>query len=292
MPMDTRQKIDPPNLFLGSLLKKLSCRIGTIFTCILLFQSYQVNAQDLDVPYVPTPNDVLEQMLDMASVGPGDYVIDLGSGDGRIVIAAAKRGAVGHGIDLDPDRIQEANANAEEEGVSDRVMFQQGDIFETDFSDASVITLYLLSSINEKLRPSLLENLRPGTRVVSHSFSMGDWQPDNQVRFANRSLYFWIIPATVEGTWAWETDGKSFSVDAQQQYQEVDVIPESNDQNIDIEEVTLKGDRLTMIINDTDSNMRYIYSGVVEGNSIDGTVQIHGEDSQRFETWSATREGE
>lgn len=271
---------------------QFSQKLGIVLTGLILLLTFQSQAQDLDVPYVPTPNDVLEQMLDLANVGPGDYVIDLGSGDGRIVIAAVKRGAVGHGVDLDPQRIKEARANAEKEGVSDRVMFMQGDIFETDFSDASVVTLYLLSSVNEKLRPSLLENLSPGTRVVSHSFSMGDWQADNQIRYANRTLYFWVIPARVEGIWEWEVNGTNFSIEAFQKYQEVDVSPVSENRDLTVEEVTLKGDRLNLILNDDESDTRYIYSGVVEGDSINGTVQIHNENSREIEKWSAMREAE
>lgn len=291
--MKTRKNFNP--IFLNSKpVHKLASvehlfRIGTILMAITFLLIFQPKAQNLDVPYVPTPNDVLEQMMDLADVGPGDYVIDLGSGDGRIVIAAAKRGAVGHGVDLDPRRIQEARANAEEEGVTDRVMFMQGDIFETDFSQASVITLYLLSSVNEQLRPSLLEELRPGTRVVSHSFSMGDWQADNQIRYANRTLYFWIIPARVEGIWEWQTNGSTFSMEAFQKYQEVDVSPVTEKRDLTVEEVVLKGDRLNMILYDENSATRYIYSGVVEDDSINGTVQIHHEDSQSVEDWSAMR---
>ncbi len=271
---------------------KFLTKIGTLFTGLILLLTFKSQAQDLDVPYVPTPNDVLEQMLDLADVGPGDYVIDLGSGDGRIVIAAARRGALGHGVDLDPQRIKEARANAEKEGVSDRVMFMQGDIFETDFSDASVITLYLLSSVNEKLRPSLLEELSPGTEVVSHSFSMGDWEADNQIRYANRTLYYWVIPARVEGIWEWQVDGTDFSMEAFQKYQEVDVTPTSENGDLNVEEIILKGARLNLILNDDESGTRYIYSGVVEGDSINGTVQVHGEDSQTIEEWSASRNAE
>jgi SAM-dependent methyltransferase len=277
-------------IYSGFVINKL--RAGIILSGLMVALALQTTAQNLDVPYVPTPNDVVEQMLDLANVGAGDYVIDLGSGDGRIVIAAVKRGAVGHGIDLYPERIKEAKANAEEEGVSDRVMFMQGDIFETDFSDASVITLYLLSSVNEKLRPSLLEELSPGTRVVSHSFSMGDWQPDNQIRYANRTLYFWVIPADVEGSWEWQLNGDSFDMDTEQTFQEVDVTTRNGNREMTVQEAVLKGDRLNLILNDDQANTRYIYSGVVEGDTINGTVQIHTEDSQSIEEWSATRDAQ
>jgi len=263
-------------------------RSGFLIPVLLLFFFSQSNAQNLDVPYVPTPNDVLERMLDMADVGPGDYVIDLGSGDGRIVIAAAKRGAVGHGIDLDPERIAEARENAETEDVSERIMFMQGDIFETDFSQASVITLYLLTSVNLELRPSLLENLEPGTRVVSHSFDMGEWRPDESVEISNRDLYFWIIPADVDGSWNWNINGENFSMNAEQEFQELSVELNSGNRSLITEEATLKGKRINLIVLDKENNTRYIYSGVVENNTVSGTVQVHTEDAQSIEEWSAT----
>lgn len=278
----------------GFIRKKISpsVRTGLMLSVLMMVLSFQLTAQDLDVPYVPTPNDVVERMLDLADVGQGDYVIDLGSGDGRIVIAAANRGAVGHGVDLNPTRVDEARENAEEAGVSDRVMFLQGDIFETDFSDASVITMYLLSSVNEKLRPSLLENLRPGTRVVSHSFSMGDWQADDEIRHENRTLYYWVIPAKAEGSWEWQLNGESFMMDIEQMYQEVEVSARTGNRELTAEETTLKGKRLNLILTDNETNTRYIYSGVIEGDSINGTVQVHAENSQSIEEWSAMRDGQ
>lgn len=155
----------------------------------------QADAPALDVPYVPTPQSVVDEMLRLGEVKKGDYLIDLGSGDGRIVISAARdHGATGVGIDLNPERIQEANANARAAGVEDKVEFRQGDLFEQDLSKADVVTLYLLPSVNEKLKPKLLRELRPGARVVSHSFDMGDWQPDKTVEVDGRSIYLWVIP--------------------------------------------------------------------------------------------------
>ncbi|MCM3900962.1 MAG: class I SAM-dependent methyltransferase [Pyrinomonadaceae bacterium] len=150
----------------------------------------------LDVPYVPTPQTVVDAMLSLAAVNKGDVVYDLGCGDGRIVITAAKKyGARGVGVDIDPERIKEANANAKQAGVSDRVKFIEQDLFQTDFKEASVVTLYLLPDINLKLRPKLLSELKAGTRVVSHSFDMGDWKPDKtETVDGHRKVYFWIIP--------------------------------------------------------------------------------------------------
>jgi SAM-dependent methyltransferase len=150
----------------------------------------------LDVPYVPTPQSVVDAMLSMAAVKKDDVVYDLGCGDGRIVITAAKKhGARGVGVDIDPERIKEANANAKQAGVSDRVKFIEQDLFQTDFKEASVVTLYLLPDINLKLRPKLLSDLKPGTRVVSHSFDMGNWKPDKtETVDGDRRIFFWIIP--------------------------------------------------------------------------------------------------
>lgn len=149
----------------------------------------------LDIAYVPTPPAVVQEMLTVAHVGKDDVVYDLGSGDGRIVIAAAKQfGARGVGIDLDPVRIREARENALKAGVADRVTFLNEDLFETDFKEATVVTLYLLQSLNVKLRPKLLSELRPGTRIVSHAFDMGDWAPEKTLQIDGRLIYFWTVP--------------------------------------------------------------------------------------------------
>lgn len=147
-----------------------------------------------DVIYVPTPQNVVEAMLSVANVGPDDVVYDLGCGDGRIVVAAAKEhGARGVGIDIDPRRIKEANENVEAAGVSDLVEIRNGNLFETDLSEASVVTLYLLSTLNLKLRPKLWEELEVGSRVVSHAFSMGDWEPEQVLDVNGRTVYYWTI---------------------------------------------------------------------------------------------------
>lgn len=149
----------------------------------------------LDVPYVPTPKAVVDKMLEVGKVGTNDVVYDLGCGDGRLVITAAKEhGARGVGIDLNPVRIKEAKANAERAGVTEKVEFKQGDLFEADFKDATVVTLYLLPSINKKLRPQLWEQLKVGTRVVSHAFDMGDeWPPEKTAQADGKTIYYWTI---------------------------------------------------------------------------------------------------
>ncbi|MGK9116784.1 MULTISPECIES: class I SAM-dependent methyltransferase [Sphingobacteriaceae] len=149
---------------------------------------------DKDVPYVPTKQEVVEAMLTLANVGPNDMLYDLGCGDGRIVVTAAKKfGAKAVGIDIDPERIQEARENAQKAAVENKVAFLQQDLFKADFSKASVVSLYLLPSVNMKLRPKLLQ-LKPGTRVVSHAFDMGDWKPDKQMVVGNSTIYLWTVP--------------------------------------------------------------------------------------------------
>src|SRR5512134_1115647 len=152
-------------------------------------------AQQPDVIFVPTPHEVVDDMLRLANVGKGDILYDLGSGDGRIAIAAAKKfGIKAVGIDIDPERIREATENAKKAGVSNLVEFRQEDLFKADFKEATVVTLYLLPDLNVKLRPRLWEDLRPGTRIVSHQFDMGTWKPDKRLESNGRTVYFWTIP--------------------------------------------------------------------------------------------------
>jgi SAM-dependent methyltransferase len=165
----------------------------------------EIKAVELDVPYVPTPPAVVNKMLELADVKKEDIVYDLGCGDGRIVITAAKRyGVSGVGVDIDPQRIKESKENARKEGVENRVQFLQQDLFKTDISKASVLTLYLLPNINLRLRPQIFRQVKPGTRISSHAFSMGDWEADQTVQVAGeypRTVYFWVVPAHVGGTW-------------------------------------------------------------------------------------------
>lgn len=152
-------------------------------------------ARQPDVIYVPTPQDVVEDMLRLADVRTGDVLYDLGSGDGRIAVTAAKKyGVRAVGIDIDPERIAEASRNARRSGVAKLVSFRQQDLFQADFREATVVTLYLLPDLNLKLRPRLWAELRPGTRVVSHQFDMGDWKPEKTLESNGRTVYFWVIP--------------------------------------------------------------------------------------------------
>lgn len=155
----------------------------------------------LDVPYVPTPDHIVEAMLRLANPGPDDFLVDLGCGDGRIPITAAQKyGTRGFGVDLNPQRIKEARANADKAGVAGIVDFIEGDLFKTDFEKASVLTLYLLPMVNMRLRPAILD-MKPGTRVVSHAFHMEDWEPDRKEDHEFRTIYHWVVPAKAAGSW-------------------------------------------------------------------------------------------
>lgn len=168
---------------------------ATLFLLLLSTGYAQEAKRAPDVPYVPTPKEVVQAMLKLGGVKTGDVLYDLGSGDGRIVITAAEKfGVRGVGIDINPERIQEANENARKSGVTNLVQFRQADLFTTDISEATVVTLYLLPSVNLKLRPKLLHDLKPGTRIVSHSFDMGDWKPEKQENVEGRMIYFWTVP--------------------------------------------------------------------------------------------------
>lgn len=178
-----------------------------------------------DVPYVPTPMPVVEQMLELVRPAPGDSVYDLGSGDGRIVIAAAEEyGTPGIGVEIDSARVATARSNARDSGVEDLVRFVRGDLFETDVGPATVVTLYLLSSVNRELRPKLFRELRPGTRVVSHDFDMGEWAADSVIDMPdqNSTVYYWVMPARVHGRWTLRLPGgASATVEIDQKFQEL-----------------------------------------------------------------------
>ena len=176
------------------------------------------NAPKLDVPYLGTRPEAVEAMLDMAGAGPGDRVLDLGTGDGRILIAAARRGASGVGIDIDPVLIGEARAAAARAGVADRTRFVTRDLFETPLAGHTVVTMFLLPRVNLQLRPRLLRELAPGTRIVSHAFDMGDWSPDGKQRAGGSRLYLWRVPAMVAGDWEFD-DGTHLSL--QQHFQRI-----------------------------------------------------------------------
>jgi precorrin-6B methylase 2 len=182
------------------MMKEFRNTLTTLFlltwaTVFVFAQQTPTATRTPDVPYVPTNQEVVDAMLKLAKVTKNDVVYDLGCGDGRIVITAAKNyGATGTGIDINPQRIKEARQNAAAAQVNDKVKFKEADLFETDFSEATVVTLYLLPSVNLKLRPILLKQLKPGTRIVSHAFDMGDWKPEQKIEVSGSTIYFWTVP--------------------------------------------------------------------------------------------------
>lgn len=173
------------------------------------------------IPYVPTPNTAVDRMLQIAGVGPGDLVLDMGSGDGRIVIAAAQLGARGRGVEINPDLVERSKRNAERAKVSGRTEFVKEDMFTTPLADVSVLTLYVLTQSNLKLRPRILSEMRPGSRVISHQFGMQDWEPDRFERHGFNRLYLWYVPASVGGHWEFESGDDHFTLEIMQEFQQI-----------------------------------------------------------------------
>ena len=253
--------------------------------------------RSLDVPFVPTNQPTVEAMLRIANVGPNDYVIDLGSGDGRILITAARlRGARGFGVDLDPRRVKEATGSAKTAGVADRVQFFQRNLFDTKISEASVLTMYLLPRVNLELKPRLLAELKPGTRVVSHDFDMGDWEPDLKlsVRGTGSQVYFWVIPARVAGRWQVELADprgrQSFELEFTQKYQEIEASTRGLDRPATIRDARVDGSRISFaLIEDGQYVNRLRFEGEVKGKTIEGTARGDGAAARREQRWRATR---
>jgi hypothetical protein len=217
----------------------------------------------LDVPYIATDLQVVDAMLGLAQVKPNDYVIDLGSGDGRILISAARSiGAHGLGVDIDPARIREATANAREAGVAGQVTFRRQDLFETPLHGADVLALYLLPEVNLRLRPRILAQMRPGARVVSHDFDMGDWHWDQRQRVGNATIYLWIVPAQVAGAWRLSIGGRSYPLQIEQNYQQF--YGAAGDGRI--EQGHLIGDHIRFLANFGEG--RRVFEGRVDGDRI------------------------
>jgi SAM-dependent methyltransferase len=210
-------------------------------------QSQLVAPRLPDVIYVPTPQPVVDAMLKMANVQAGEMVYDLGCGDGRAVITAARDfGARGIGVDIDPERIQESLANAVSAGVADRVEFKQEDLFQMRFSDADVLFLYLLPALNLRLRPRILDELRPGTRVVSHAFTMGDWEHDEKAVVNSKTIFFWRVPAKVAGTWKVSLPGgEEGTLSLTQEFQNVKGTLKTKDKTHPLVNARLAGTKLT-----------------------------------------------
>lgn len=236
----------------------------------------------LDVPYVPTPPEVVDRMLEMVDVKPSDFVIDLGSGDGRIAIAAGKKGARAFGVDIDPERIQEAQANAKKAGVQDKVSFNRQNLFETKISDATVLTMYLLTKVNLDLRPRILEELKPGTRVVSHAFNLGDWRPDNQAEVGFRQVFMWIVPAKAAGRWQVQNGAETFSLTLEQEYQYLKGSAQIGGKTVEVSEGRLHGTEIRLTLADGRK-----LQGRVDGDRMESEPANPSDKSTT--TWHATR---
>jgi len=252
------------------------------------------------VPYVPTPEVVVDAMLKLANVGPRDFVVDLGSGDGRIIIAAAKKhGARGFGVEIDGALVNEARREAERQGVAGRVEFLEQNLFITEIDRASVLTLYLYPRLLIQLRPRFFKELRPGTRIVSHDFDMDDWQPDAHVTVPvpgkpygppSSEVYFWVVPANAAGHWRWRSPAAN-SADVEltlsQTFQRVEGTPQVGGRRGRMEQGRMRGDEIRFILTvEVDGRpLRQEYSGRVSGETINGKVKLAGGEFD----WQATR---
>ena len=250
----------------------------------------QVGQAGKDVIWVPTPDEVVERMLTMAQVGPGDIHFDLGAGDGKIAIAAAKRGARATGIEYNPEMAKYANERAAAAGVAGvgpgKATIRQADIFATDFSKATVITLYLLPTLNMKLRPQIL-SMKPGTRVVSHSFTMEDWEADEISTLDGRRAYFWVVPAQIGGTWTLEGAGATRSeLVIEQTFQKINGwVTLSKQAQGGLREARLRGADIAFAYIDA-SGTRRDFTGKVDGKKMEGSFRdANGQEGR----WSATK---
>ena len=265
-------------LFLRNLLFLLVLSLSTTSACAQAAREYEprVGQAGKDVVWVPTPDELVEKMLDLANVTASDYVIDLGSGDGRTVITAAKRGAQAHGIEYNPEMVELSKRNAAIEKISARATFAKEDLFESDFSKATVITMFLLPQINLKLRPKLLD-LKPGTRIVSNSFTMGEWQEDESASTDDNctgwcTALLWIVPAKVEGVWQLAQG----ELTLKQSYQFISGSLKSGNEITPIAAGKLKGGHILFNAGGV------LFVGEVNGNTMQGTVSTGGR-------WSAAR---
>ncbi len=274
-------------------LKNILCFAGAGF--MLLPNAQAQPYWQFDVPFVPTPYVVIEEMLRLAAVTPQDFVMDLGSGDGRVLITAAQKfGARGIGVDLDEELIAQSVAAAAEAGVADRVRFLQQDLFKTDLSQATVITMYLLPGVLARLQSRLLD-LQPGTRLVSHDFPIGDWRPDvtTQIR---KNAFLWIVPAKVAGKWQMKiplSGGEPLiALELRQKYQEVDGFAQIDGRHVQIWESRLSGDRLSFVIvddHDRENEASLYFEGRVSGDTIAGQFRRGTGNTRTVHNWRAVR---
>ncbi len=244
----------------------------------------------LNVGFVPTPRSKVDSMLNLVQLQPGDYLIDLGCGDGRIVIEAAKRGALAHGVDLDPLRIEDSWKNAKNADVLEKVSFEEANIFDVDLSQATVISTYLLDKINEALIPKFLDELKPGTRIVSYSFRMGDWEPDIILGEDCQKIYLWTVPANVNGNWSLTANEKSYKMQINQKYQEIEVFISENEIPLSVSNVVLSGARISFTLSNPKDGIKYSFIGSVTNDVISGNVRSQSDNISSSSKWSAFKQ--
>lgn len=245
---------------------------------------------DPTVGFTTTPQSVVEGMLDLAEVGSTDYVIDLGSGDGRIVIAAARRGALAHGVEIEPDLVALSREKAREAGVRERVRFLEQDFFQTDLRMASVVTLYVLESTNIRLKPLLLEQLAPGSRVVSHRYRMGEWLPDATREIDLRTIHQWIVPANFGGTWRWQGEEWNGTMEVRQRFQEAEILRfEVGQLELQVASARIRADGITIAAEDPESGARFVFQGLLVDDRIKGHGLQTTADRQIFSDWRPQR---
>ncbi|MBA2412651.1 MAG: class I SAM-dependent methyltransferase, partial [Burkholderiaceae bacterium] len=236
----------------------------------------QVGQSGKDVVWVPTPDEIVQRMLRLAKVTAQDTVYDLGAGDGKIAIAAGKIGATSVGIEYNPDMAKLAQCYVQAENLEGKTRIIQGDVFKEDFSKASVITMYLLPELNLKLRPTIL-NMKPGTRVTSHQFTMGDWEPDETAEVDYRTAYLWIVPAKVDGTWTVREQGSTnaYTVNLNQKYQKITGDVAAGSAKQPLVGATVRGEEVRFAFND-DKGVTRTLTGTVRGNELTGSLKGAG----------------
>src|SRR5437879_2594221 len=245
----------------------------------------QVGQAGKEVSWVPTPDDVVDRMLTMAQVTPSDFVIDLGSGDGKIAILAARKfGARSLGLEYNPDMVKLSQNSAQAAGVAGKASLRHADIFASDFSQANVITMYLLPGLNMKLRPQIL-SMRPGTRVVSHSFTMEDWEADEISTMDGRRAYFWVVPANVMGTWTLDAGGQKTELALEQTFQKVNGTVTLGSVHGGLREARLRGAQIAFAYVD-DKGVRRDFTGQVNGRQMQGSFRDEKGQEGR---WSAAK---
>jgi len=249
-----------------------------------------------DVPYVSTPYEVVNEMIRLADVKASDVVYDLGCGDGRLVIEAAKKtGCRGVGVDIDAELIAASESNARAAGVEDRVRFVRQDFFETDIREATVMLIYLFTNVNIRLRPKFLSEMRPGSRLVSHAFDLGDWRPDLSTRVGSRQVHFWLIPANAAGTWTWSMPGSpqaGFVLKMEQKYQQIRGTLTRGDHPSTLADAKLTGDRITFRVEQDEGGRKITqeFAGTIRGNSITGTITSTEGPRVQNHRWKAVRD--